>query len=184
MGVPFIQKYRIAQYVFSQRLRGKRRYPLVLMLEPLFRCNLACAGCGKIRYPEEVLDRRLSTGECLAAADECGAPVISIAGGETLIHREMPQVVAGLVERRKFVFLCTNGLLLKTHLQDYRPSSYLTFSLHLDGHRERHDAFQGRARFSERAGDRRPFSPRSGREPDRSRLRILRGHANTRHPIS
>ena len=144
MGLPFIQKYRIAQYVFSQKLRGRRRYPLVLMLEPLFRCNLACGGCGKISYPEEVLDQRLSADECLAAAEECGAPVISIAGGEPLIHREMPQVVAGLVKRKKFVFLCTNGLLLKTHLQDYRPSPYLTFSIHLDGHRERHDALAGR----------------------------------------
>ncbi len=145
MGVPFIQKYRIAQYMLSQRLRGRRRYPLVLMLEPLFRCNLACAGCGKIGYPEEILDRRLSVEECFGAAEDCGAPVVSIAGGEPLIHQDMPQIVAGLVKRKKFVYLCTNGLLLKSHLQDYRPSPHLTFSVHLDGQGKRHDAIAGRA---------------------------------------
>lgn len=145
MGVPFMQKYRIAQYIFSQKLRGRRRYPLVLMLEPLFRCNLACAGCGKIGYPEEILDRRLSVKECFSAVEECGAPVVSIAGGEPLIHQEMPQIVGGLVKRKKFIYLCTNGLLLKTQFSNYRPSSYLTFSIHLDGFREQHDGLAGRA---------------------------------------
>jgi hopanoid biosynthesis associated radical SAM protein HpnH len=145
MGVPFIQKYRIGQHILSQKLRGRRTYPLVLMLEPLFRCNLACAGCGKTSYPEEILDRRLSREECFSAAEECGAPVVSIAGGEPLIHKDMARIVAGLVKRRKFVYLCTNGLLLKTHLPAYRPSSYLTFSIHLDGERERHDHLAGRA---------------------------------------
>jgi hopanoid biosynthesis associated radical SAM protein HpnH len=144
MGVPISQKYSLAQYLLGQKLRGKQRYPLVLMLEPLFRCNLACAGCGKIRYPEEVLDRCLSMEECFSAVEECGTPVVSIAGGEPLIHKDMPQIVAGLVKRKKFVYLCTNGLLLKAHLQDYTPSSHLTFSLHLDGHGERHDALAGR----------------------------------------
>jgi hopanoid biosynthesis associated radical SAM protein HpnH len=144
MGVPFIQKNRIAQYIFGQKLRGRRRYPLVLMLEPLFRCNLSCAGCGKIAYPEEILDRRLSGEECFSAVEECGAPVVSIAGGEPLIHQEMPQIVAGLVKRRKFIYLCTNGLLLKNHLHNYRPSPYLTFSIHLDGSREMHDGLAGR----------------------------------------
>ena len=144
MGLPFIQKYRIAQYVFSQKLRGRRRYPLVLMLEPLFRCNLACAGCGKIGYPEEILERRLSVDECFSAVDECGAPVVSIAGGEPLLHKDLPQIVTGLERRKKFVYLCTNGLLLKTHFPNYRPSPYLTFSIHLDGHRGRHDALAGR----------------------------------------
>ena len=144
MGVPFVQKYRISRYIFSQKFRGRRRYPLVLMLEPLFRCNLACAGCGKIGYPEEILDRRLSVEECFGAVEECGAPVVSIAGGEPLIHPEVPQIIAGLVERKKFVYLCTNGLLLKTRIQDYTPSPYLTFSVHLDGRRERHDALAGR----------------------------------------
>jgi hopanoid biosynthesis associated radical SAM protein HpnH len=125
-------------------MRGRQRYPLVLMLEPLFRCNLACAGCGKISYPEEILDRRLSLDDCLSAVDECGAPVVAIAGGEPLIHEEMPQIVATLTERKKFVYLCTNGILLKKLLSSYIPSPYLTFSIHLDGTRERHDALASR----------------------------------------
>lgn len=140
MAVPLRQKVAVFRYILSQRLRGVERYPLVLMLEPLFHCNLACAGCGKIDYPEEILARRLSVEECLAAADECGAPVVSIAGGEPLIHREMPAIVRGFVERKKFVYLCTNGLLLLRRMGDYSPSPYLTFSVHLDGNRERHDA--------------------------------------------
>lgn len=140
MGVPLIQQYRVASYITKQKLRGEKRYPLVLMLEPLFRCNLACAGCGKIEHPEEILDKTLSVEECLAAVDECGAPVVSIAGGEPLLHKEMAQIVAGITRRKKFVYLCTNGLLLKKHLVDYTPSPYLTFSIHLDGNRERHDA--------------------------------------------
>jgi len=144
MGVPFVQKYRIARHIFSQKFQGRTRYPLVLMMEPLFRCNLACAGCGKIAYPEEILDRRLSVEECMGAVEECGAPVVSIAGGEPLIHPDMAHIVAGLVERKKFVYLCTNGLLLETRIQDYLPSPYLSFSIHLDGRRERHDALAGR----------------------------------------
>jgi hopanoid biosynthesis associated radical SAM protein HpnH len=144
MGVPFVQKYRIARHIFSQKFRGRTRYPLVLMMEPLFRCNLACAGCGKIAYPEEIIDRRLSVEECMDAVEESGAPVVSIAGGEPLIHPDMAHIVAGLVERKKFVYLCTNGLLLKTRIQDYLPSPYLSFSIHLDGRRERHDALAGR----------------------------------------
>src|SRR5215472_15365603 len=109
------------------------------MLEPLFRCNLACAGCGKIDYPDEILNQRMSVADALAAVDECGAPIVSIAGGEPLIHRELPQIVAGIVARRKFVYLCTNAILLTRHIDEYRPSPYLTLSLHLDGNRERHD---------------------------------------------
>ena len=140
MGIPLIQQYRVARYLVGQRLRGRPRYPLVLMLEPLFRCNLACAGCGKIGYPEEILTRCLSMDECLAATDECGSPIVSITGGEPLLHKEMPQIVAGMVKCRRVVYLCTNGLLLKTHLKDYAPTPYLTISVHLDGNRERHDA--------------------------------------------
>jgi hopanoid biosynthesis associated radical SAM protein HpnH len=114
------------------------------MLEPLFRCNLSCAGCGKIAHPEEILDRTLSVDECLSAADECGAPVVSIAGGEPLLHGEMPEIVAGIIARKRFVYLCTNGLLLRRRMGDYGPSPYLTFSVHLDGDRERHDALVGR----------------------------------------
>lgn len=140
MAIPLIQQYRVASYILGRKLRGVRRYPLVLMLEPLFRCNLACAGCGKIDHPEQVLDRRLSVEECLAAVDECGAPIVSIPGGEPLIHKEIPQIVAGIIERRKFVYLCTNALLLKKRLREFTPSPYMTFSVHLDGNRERHDA--------------------------------------------
>jgi hopanoid biosynthesis associated radical SAM protein HpnH len=140
MAVPLIQQYRVARYIISQKLRGVRRYPLVLMLEPLFRCNLACGGCGKIDYPDEILNRRLSVDECLAAVDECGAPVVSIPGGEPLIHKEIAQIVAGIVQRKKFVYLCTNALLLKKRIHEFTPSPYLTFSIHLDGNRERHDA--------------------------------------------
>jgi len=139
MSIPLRQQFAVALYIVKQKLRGVQRYPLVLMLEPLFRCNLACAGCGKIAYPEHVLNRRLSVEEWVAAAQECGAPIVSIPGGEPLLHKEMPQIVAQLVQRRKFVYLCTNALLLKKRIEDYRPSPYLTFSIHLDGDRERHD---------------------------------------------
>jgi len=139
MAVPLIQSYRVGRYIIGQKLRGNRKYPLVLMLEPLFRCNLACAGCGKIDYPDDVLDRRLSTEECIGAAEECGAPIVSIAGGEPLIHKEMPEIVDGLIQRKRFVYLCTNALLLKKRMDDYRPSPYLTFSVHLDGNEHRHD---------------------------------------------
>jgi hopanoid biosynthesis associated radical SAM protein HpnH len=140
MGVPLVQQYRVAKYILGKKIRREERYPLVLMLEPLFRCNLACAGCGKIDYPDEILDKRLSYEECMAAVDECGAPIVSIAGGEPLIHKEMPRIVRGYIRRKKFVYLCTNALLLDKRMDDYEPSSYLTFSIHLDGNSERHDA--------------------------------------------
>src|SRR5262249_10900655 len=139
MSIPLRQQVRVGLYVLKQKLLGVERYPLVLMLEPLFRCNLACAGCGKIDYSEEILDRRLSQEECLAAIDECGAPMVSIAGGEPLIHQEMPEIVRGFIQRKKFVYLCTNALLLSRRIDDYTPSPYLTFSVHLDGSRDRHD---------------------------------------------
>ena len=139
MSVPLIQQFRLAKYLIGKALSGEQKYPLVLMLEPLFRCNLACFGCGKIDYPDEILDKRLSYDECMSAIDECGAPVVSIAGGEPLIHKEMPEIVRGFIRRKKFVYLCTNALLLERHIQEYTPSSYLTFSIHLDGNQERHD---------------------------------------------
>ncbi len=137
--MPWIQAYRVGRYIAGRRVRGVKRYPLVLMLEPLFQCNLACAGCGKIDYPKEILQRRLSVADALRAVDECGAPMVSIPGGEPLIHHEMPELVAALVARRKFVYLCTNAILLPKHIDEYHPSPYLTFSIHLDGSRERHD---------------------------------------------
>jgi hopanoid biosynthesis associated radical SAM protein HpnH len=140
MSIPFLQQYRVARYVVGKKLRGEKRYPLVLMLEPLFQCNLECAGCGKIAYPTDVLRQRLSVEECLAAVDECGAPVVSIPGGEPLIHTEIAQIVDGIVARKKYVYLCTNAILLAKRLDEFNPSPYLTFSVHLDGLRERHDA--------------------------------------------
>ncbi len=139
MGIPLLQKYRVARYIAGRKLRGDKRYPLVLMLEPLFQCNLACAGCGKIDYPKEILQQRVSAADALRAVDECNAPIVSIPGGEPLIHKEMRQIVAGIVARKKFVYLCTNALLLAKHIDEYTPSPYLTFSIHLDGNRERHD---------------------------------------------
>jgi hopanoid biosynthesis associated radical SAM protein HpnH len=131
--------YTVAKYVLTQKLNGVRRYPLVLMLEPLFRCNLACAGCGKIQYPDHVLDKRLTPEQCWAAVDECGAPMVSIPGGEPLIHPEMPEIVRGIVERKKYVYLCTNAILLERKLDAYQPSKYLTFSIHMDGLQHEHD---------------------------------------------
>ena len=124
----------------KQKLKGNKRYPLVLMLEPLFRCNLACAGCGKIDYPDEILDKRLSFDECIDSVEECGSPMVSIAGGEPLIHKEMSAIVKELINRKKFIYLCTNALLLDKKMDEYTPSPYLTFSVHLDGDKERHDA--------------------------------------------
>ncbi|MFQ5346249.1 MAG: adenosyl-hopene transferase HpnH [Rhodothalassiaceae bacterium] len=139
MGVPLLQQLRVGGYILKQKLKGNKRYPLVLMLEPLFRCNLSCAGCGKIDYPEPILNRRLSVDECLAAVDECDAPVVAIPGGEPLIHKEIGEIVAGIVRRRKFVSLCTNALLLEKKLHLFTPSPYLFFSVHLDGLKEEHD---------------------------------------------
>ena len=130
---------RIGAYTLRQQLARRRRYPLVLMLEPLFRCNLECAGCGKIDYPTDILNQRLSVDQCLAAVDECGAPVVSIAGGEPLLHKEIDAIVAGIVARRKFVYLCTNALLMHKKLALFQPSPYFVWSVHLDGDREMHD---------------------------------------------
>jgi hopanoid biosynthesis associated radical SAM protein HpnH len=139
MRIPFFKEMRIGAYILKQKLLGRKRYPLVLMLEPLFRCNLACVGCGKIDYPDPILNRRLTVKECLDAADECGAPMVAIPGGEPLIHREIGEIVKGLVARKKFVSLCTNALLLEKKLHLFEPSPYLFFSVHLDGLRDHHD---------------------------------------------
>jgi hopanoid biosynthesis associated radical SAM protein HpnH len=133
------QVVRVGAYVVRQHLAGRKRYPLVLMLEPLFRCNLACAGCGKIDYPDEILNQRLSVADALGAVDECGAPVVAIAGGEPLLHREMPQIVEGILARRKFVYLCTNALLLEKKMDLYKPNKFFSWDVHLDGDREMHD---------------------------------------------
>jgi len=140
VAVPIEQQIRVGAYIVKQRIKGRQRYPLVLMLEPLFRCNLACAGCGKIDYPDPILDRRLSVEDCLQAVDECGAPVVSIAGGEPLIHKDIARIVEGIVARKRYVYLCTNALLLEKKIDLFKPSQFLTFSIHLDGNREVHDA--------------------------------------------
>ena len=139
MGIPLMQAARIGTYLLRQHLSGRKRYPLVLMLEPLFRCNLACAGCGKIDYPDEILNQRLSYDDCMTAIDECGAPVVSIAGGEPLLHKELPIIVKGIIERKKFVYLCTNALLMEKRMKDYEPSPYFVWSVHLDGDKQDHD---------------------------------------------
>src|SRR5271167_459785 len=133
MPVPLNQMIRVGAYVVRQHLRGRKRYPLVLMLEPLFRCNLACAGCGKIDYPDEILNQRLSVQQCMDAIDECGAPAVSIAGGEPLLHRDMPAIVKGFIARDKFVILCTNALLMSKKIDQYEPHENFTWSIHLDG---------------------------------------------------
>jgi hopanoid biosynthesis associated radical SAM protein HpnH len=139
VAVPLRQAIRVGAYVVGQHLKGVRRYPLVLMLEPLFRCNLACAGCGKIDYPDAILNQRLSVDECLDAVDECGAPVVVLAGGEPLLHREIDTIVARLIARRKFVYLCTNALLLEKKIELFSPSPYFAWTVHLDGDRNDHD---------------------------------------------
>ncbi len=139
MGFPLQQAARIGAYVVKQHLSGNKRYPLVLMLEPLFRCNLACAGCGKIDYPDEILNQRLSYDQCMAAIDECGAPAVSIAGGEPLLHRDMPKIVQGFLTKKKFVILCTNALLMTKKIDQYTPDPNFTWSIHLDGDQAMHD---------------------------------------------
>jgi hopanoid biosynthesis associated radical SAM protein HpnH len=139
MAVPVSQMWTTASYVIGQRMKGRKRYPFVLMLEPLLRCNLACAGCGKIQYPAHVLKKHLTPEECFKAVDECGAPMVSIPGGEPLMHPQIAEIVKGLVARKKYIYLCTNALLLKEKLDEFTPSKYLSFSVHMDGQREEHD---------------------------------------------
>jgi len=139
MPVPVSQAWTVASYVVKQKMKGRKQYPLVLMLEPLYRCNLACAGCGKIQYPAHVLKRELSPEECLKAVEECGVPTVAIPGGEPLMHSQIDKIVEGLVARKKYIYLCTNALLLKEKLHRFKPSKYLTFSVHVDGQKEHHD---------------------------------------------
>ncbi len=139
MAVPIIQQLRVGAYIIGKKLRGVDKYPLVLMLEPLFRCNLACPGCGKIDYDEPILNKRMSLEECIAAVEECGAPVVTIPGGEPLLHKEIDKIVAALIARKRFVYLCTNALLLEKKLHLFKPSKYFTFSVHLDGLEKHHD---------------------------------------------
>src|SRR6202008_4565414 len=139
MPVPVSQAWTVASYLVKQKIAGRKKYPFVLMLKPLYKCNLACAGCGKIQYPAHVLKQELSPEECFKAVDECGTPMVSIPGGEPLMHSEIEKIVEGLVARKKYIYLCTNALLLKEKLDLFKPSKYLTFSVHLDGQKEHHD---------------------------------------------
>ena len=139
MGIPLSQALVVGAYVVRQHLRGRKRYPLVLMLEPLFRCNLACAGCGKIDYPDKILDQRLPVADCMQAIDECGAPVVVLAGGEPLLHKELPEIVVGALAKGKYITVCTNALLMEKKLGQYQPHSRFNWSVHLDGDKEMHD---------------------------------------------
>src|SRR5258707_13536056 len=130
MAVPFFKEMKIGAYLVKQKLMGRKRYPLVLMLEPLFRCNLACAGCGKIDYPDPILNRRLSVQECLDAVEECGVPMVAIPGGEPLLHKDMPEIVSKLIAKKKYVTLCTNALLLEKKIDQYNPSKNFTGPIH------------------------------------------------------
>lgn len=140
MSIPLRQKLTVAAYVLHKRLAGVRKFPLVLQLEPLYQCNLACAGCGKIQHTDDVLARRLTVQQCIDAVEECGAPIVSIAGGEPLVHRDIHEIAAALVARRRFVYLCTNAILMRRKLDRFKPSPYFAWSVHVDGLRERHDA--------------------------------------------
>lgn len=144
MGIPAIQMARIGSYIIKKKITGEKRYPLVLMLEPLFKCNLRCKGCGKIDFPPDVMKKMLTVDQCIAAAEECGAPVVSIPGGEPLLHPDITTIVRELTARKKFVYLCTNALLVQKRIDEFTPSNYLTFNVHLDGLRDRHDYLTGR----------------------------------------
>src|ERR1044071_8247221 len=133
VGIPLKQIIEVGSYIVKKELSGAKRYPLVLMMEPLFRCNLACAGCGKIDYPDEILNKRISYEDAMEAVDECGAPVVVIAGGEPLIHKDLPKIVRGIMAKKKYAIVCTNAILLEKKMDEYEPSPYFTWSIHLDG---------------------------------------------------
>jgi hopanoid biosynthesis associated radical SAM protein HpnH len=139
MGIPIAEMFAVARHVMKNRLARRERYALVLMLEPLFRCNLSCTGCGKIQYPASLLKKHLSVTECLEASDECDAPLVSIAGGEPLLHPQIADITRGLIERGRFIYLCTNALLLVDQLDAFVPDKHLSFSVHMDGPRAEHD---------------------------------------------
>ena len=139
MSIPWQQKLAVGKYLFEKRVRGEDKFALVLQLEPLFQCNLACAGCGKIQHPADIMRSRLTLDQCIEAAEECGAPIVSIAGGEPLVHDQIGEIVASLVERKRFVYLCTNALLLERKLDLFKPSVYFAWSIHVDGLQARHD---------------------------------------------
>jgi len=139
MSIPLRQKVAVAAYLMRKRMRGIKKFPLVLQLEPLYQCNLECAGCGKIQHTDEILARRLTVQQCIDAVEECGAPIVSIAGGEPLIHKEIGEITAAIIERKRFVYLCTNAIMMHRKLDLFKPSTYFAWSVHIDGLRDRHD---------------------------------------------
>ncbi|MGI8870378.1 MAG: adenosyl-hopene transferase HpnH [Mycobacteriales bacterium] len=141
MSIPLRQSVRIGAYMAKQKLLRREKFPLIVELEPLFACNLACAGCGKIQHPADTLRQRMPVEQAIAAIEECGAPMVSIAGGEPLMHPQIDKIVAELVKRKKFVYLCTNAVLLRKRIDrfDFKPSPYFSFAVHIDGLKERHD---------------------------------------------
>src|SRR5215472_18135053 len=153
MTVPLRQSVRLGAYLARQRFRKVERFPLLVELEPLFACNLACAGCGKIQYPAHILKQRMSVDTALSAIEESGAPMVSIAGGEPLVHPEVHVIAKELIKRKKFVYLCTNGILMKKKLDLFEPSPYFAWVVHLDGMRERHDEFVEREGTFDKAVD-------------------------------
>ncbi len=153
MAVPLRQSVRIGAYLAQQKLRRREKFPLLVELEPLFQCNLACSFCGKIQHPDHILKQRMPVDQAIAAIEECGAPMVSIAGGEPLVHPEVHVIASELLRRKKFVFLCTNAILLKNKMDNFKPSPYFTWVIHLDGLRERHDKFVERAGIFDKAID-------------------------------
>src|SRR5438034_7071047 len=151
MAIRVRQSARISSYLARQRLSGREKFPLLVELEPLYQCNLECAGCGKIQHPEHVLKRRMPVADALAAIDESGAPMVSIAGGEPLIHPEIDVIARELIRRKRFVYLCTNALLMEKKLDLFEPSPYFACAVHIDGLRERHAASVAEAGGSGRA---------------------------------
>src|SRR6202021_2460558 len=139
MSIPLRQNMRMAAYLMRQRIKGTQKYPLIVELEPLFVCNLACPGCGKIQYPTDILRKRVSPEDAFAAIEESGAPMVSIAGGEPLLHPQIEEIVKGLIARKRFVYLCTNAVLLRRKLERFTPSPYFSWVVHLDGLKDRHN---------------------------------------------
>src|ERR1700734_3446983 len=139
MAMPFHLTVKLGTYLMKQKLRGVKKYPLIMELEPLYACNLKCAGCGKIQQPAALLKQRMPVEQAVAGVEECGAPMVSIAGGEPLMHPQIDVIVAELIKRKKFVFLCTNALLIPKKLDKFKPSPYFAFTVHIDGLKERHD---------------------------------------------
>lgn len=151
MRFPFCQTIAVARHIGRQRKRGIERFPLVLMLEPLHACNLTCAGCGRIREYRDYLSKMLSVDDCLRAADDCEAPVVSICGGEPLLYPEISRLVDGILGRGRVVYLCTNGQVLEEKLGLFRPHRMFNINVHLDGMAETHDAIVERNGAFEKA---------------------------------